>query len=334
MKSVSKSSKNIISVKKTLKEFSSTREAFAQALVDVAKDDTNIVALCADLKSSLKLDKFEQLYPKQFYEMGICEQNMASSACGMAKLGKIPFICSYAVFSPGRNWDQIRVGACYSNLPVKVVGGHAGLVTGPDGATHQALEDIAMMRVLPNMEVYVPSCPSESYEITKHIAYSKKPTYLRLNRINQEEVHMIEDFNFQKARLVYDGVDCLICAMGVGVEISKQAAIELEEEGISCKVLAIHSIKPFDEKRFLKESKVCGCVVSVEEHQVYGGLGSVISEVLVQNTPLPQEFVAVQDTFGQSGEADELLQLYGINVENVKEKVKNVLERKKDRVKQ
>lgn len=324
MKSTNTSNSNT----KSSKQFFSTREAFAQALVDMGKNDTNIVALCADLKSSLKLDKFEELYPKQFYEMGICEQNMASSACGMAKIGKIPFICSYAVFSPGRNWDQIRVGACYSNLPIKVVGGHAGLVTGPDGATHQALEDIAMMRVLPNMEVYVPSCPSEAYEITKKIAYTKKPAYLRLNRINQEEVYMAEKFTFQKARLVYDGVDCLICAMGVGVKISKQAAIELGGEGISCKVLAIHSIKPFDEKRLLREAKSCGCVVSVEEHQVYGGLGSVISEVLVQNTPLPQEFVAVQDTFGQSGEAEELLKLYGISVERVKEKVKRALERK------
>ncbi|MCH8519970.1 MAG: transketolase family protein [Nanoarchaeota archaeon] len=314
--------------KEIFKQFSSTRDAFAQALVDMAKDDTNIVALCADLKSSLKLDTFEQLCPKQFYEMGICEQNMASAACGMAKLGKIPFICSYAVFSPGRNWDQIRVGACYSNLPIKVVGGHAGLVTGPDGATHQALEDIAMMRVLPNMEVYVPSCPSEAYGITKYIAYTKKPTYLRLNRINQQEVYGVEEFTFKKATLIYEGNDCLICAMGVCVDISKKAAVELEKEGISCKVLGVHCIKPLDEKRIIQEAKHCGCVVSVEEHQIYGGLGSVISEVLSRHHPTIQEFVAVEDTFGQSGESDELLNLYGISVENVKEKVRRAIERK------
>ena len=309
--------------------FSATREAFAQALIDSAQKNSNIVALTADLKSSLKLDEFEKQFPKQLFEMGICEQNMASSACGMAKLGKIPFICSYAVFSPGRNWDQIRVGACYSNIPLKVVGGHTGLVTGPDGATHQALEDIAIMRVLPNMEVYVPSDPQEAYEITKNMCISKIPNYLRLNRIKQNNIEFAEKFSFQKARLVVDkGDDCVIFATGLTVEIAKQAVEELEYENIRCKVLAIHSIKPIDVKRIVKESKKCGCVVSVEEHQIHGGLGSAISEVLSQHIPTPQEYVAVQDTFGESGEGDELLKKYGISVENIKKKVKAVLKRK------
>lgn len=315
----------------TLPQFSSTREAFAQALVDLAKKDSNIVTLAADLKGSLKLDRFEELYSKQFFEMGICEQNMASSACGMAKLGKIPFICSYAVFSPGRNWDQIRVGACYSNLPLKVIGGHAGLVTGPDGATHQALEDVATMRVLPNMEVYIPSDPQEAYDITKKMSSSKKPNYLRLNRIKQNNVDFIEDFSFQKARLVINkGDDCVIFATGVTVEMAKQACLELEYEQIKCRVFAIHSIKPIDIKRIVKESKQCECAVSVEEHQIHGGLGSAISEVLSQHQPTPQEFVAVQDTFGESGNPEELLKKYGISVENIKKKVKAVLKRKKN----
>ncbi|MFP4401940.1 MAG: transketolase family protein [Candidatus Nanoarchaeia archaeon] len=310
-------------------QFSSTREAFAQALIDSAQKNPNIVALTADLKSSLKLDTFEQQFPEQLFEMGICEQNMASSACGMAKLGKIPFICSYAVFSPGRNWDQIRVGACYSNLPLKVIGGHAGLVTGSDGATHQALEDIALMRVLPNMEVYVPSDPQEAYDITTHMCKSKKPNYLRLNRIKQNDIDFAEKFSFQRARLVVNkGDDCVIFATGVCVEIAKQAVEELEYEHIKCRVLSIHSIKPIDVKRIIKELKQCGCVVSVEEHQIHGGLGSAISEILSQHHPTVQEYVAIQDTFGESGDSDELLKKYGISVENVKKKVKDVLKRK------
>ena len=311
------------------KEFKSTREAFAQALVDCAKKNSEIVALCADLKSSLKLNEFSNLYPKQFYQMGICEQNMASAACGMAKIGKIPFICSYAVFSPGRNWDQIRVGACYSNLPITVVGGHAGLTTGADGATHQALEDIALMRVLPNMEVYVPSTPNEAYKITKKLTTSKNPNYLRLNRINQNEIEFSEKFSFGKARLVYDGYECLIVATGITVEMAQLAAKELENENISCKVLAIHSIKPLDTKRILKEANECGCVVSCEEHQINGGFGSSISEVLIQNCLVPQEFVAVQDIFGQSGDSDELLERCGISKEHIKEKVRKAIKRKK-----
>lgn len=313
----------------TSPQSSFTREAFAQALIDIAKKNSSIVALAADLKSSLKLDKFEELYPKQFFEMGICEQNLASSACGMAKLGKIPFICSYAVFSPGRNWDQIRVGACYSNLPLKVIGGHAGLVTGPDGATHQALEDIALMRVLPNMEVYVPTDPQEAYEITKKICSSKKPNYLRLNRIKQNNVDFEENFTFQKARLVIDkGSDCVIFATGLCVELAKQAVVELEYEQIKCKVLAIHSIKPIDTKRIIEEAKKCNCVVSVEEHQINGGFGGAISEVLSQNYSTPQEFVAVQDTFGESGGDSELLKKHGISVDNIKNNVRRVIKRK------
>lgn len=311
------------------KEFKSTREAFSKALVDSSKSNSEIVALSADLTSSLKLDEFREKFSNQFYQMGICEQNMASAACGMAKLGKIPFICSYAVFSPGRNWDQIRVGACYSNLPLKVVGGHSGLTTGADGATHQALEDIAIMRVLPNMEVYVPSTPNEAYEITKKLTKSKSPNYLRLNRINQNEIEFVEKFSFQKARLVYDGCDCLIVATGICVEMAQQAAKELDtKENISCKVLAIHSIKPIDVKRIIKEAKECGCVVSCEEHQKIGGLSSAISEVLTQNILVPQEVIGVDNSFGESGNPDELLERYGISKEHIKEKVKKAIKRK------
>ena len=311
-------------------KLNSTREGFSQAMIELAKKNKDIVALCADLKGSLKLSKFEEQFPNQFYEMGICEQNMASAACGMAKLEKIPFICSYAVFSPGRNWEQIRVGACYSNLPIKVIGGHAGIVTGADGATHQALEDVAIMKVLPNMEVYIPADPKEAYEITKQLPNTKKPSYLRLNRINQETVHHIEPFKFQKARLVHEGSECLVIATGICVEIAQKAAKILEKDHkISCKVLNIHSIKPLDSKRIIKEAKLCDCVVSVEEHQVHGGLGSAISEVLTQEFPCPQEFVAIQDTFAESGEPQELLQKYGLTTEHIIEKVQKVIERKK-----
>ena len=320
--------KYIYYVMKEDRNFSSTREGFSVALFELAKENEHIVVLTADLEESLKLNPIKENLSKQFYEMGICEQNMASAACGMAKLGKLPFICSYAVFSPGRNWDQIRVGACYSNLPIVIVGGHSGLTTGKDGATHQALEDIAITRVLPNMQVFVPSDGNEAYEITKEISKTTTPVYLRLNRISQTNNTYLEPFSFQRARLVYEGNDCLILATGTCVEMAFQAATQLELKGVYCKVLAIHSIKPLDIKRIVEEAKECGCVVSCEEHQIYGGFSSAISEVLSQYSPMPQEFVGVQDTFGESADPEELLNKYKISTSEIIKKVQKVILRK------
>ena len=309
-----------------------TREGFGEALVELGEQNKNIVVLTADLSESTKVMDFSKKYPERFIECGVAEQNMAGIAAGLAAEGKIPFITSYAVFSPGRNWDQIRVSICYSNLPVKIIGCHTGLSVGPDGATHQALEDIALMRVLPNMTVIIPCDAIQAKQATKAIADIAGPCYLRLTREATPTINQSSNVKFQigKADILENyGQDVAIIACGLLVHQALIAAQELNDEGIKTMVINNHTIKPLDNTTLLKAARDCGAVVTVEEHQIAGGMGSAVSELLSANYPVPMEFVCMPDSFGESGDPDQLLEKYGMSVKVIKEKVRGVLKRKK-----
>ena len=305
------------------------RAGFGEALVEATKKDNNIRVLSADLTDSLKLTEFKNTYPKKFYQMGICEQNMMSAAAGMAHIGKIPFVCSYAVFSPGRNWDQLRVSVCYSNHNVKIIGGHAGLTTGPDGATHQALEDIAITRVLPNLSVVVPCDEEESRKATIAIAQKEGPCYLRLSREKSLNItNKKSPFKLGEANVLDEGLDVTIIACGIMLQFALRAREQLKKEGISAAVINMHTIKPLDVKTLLKYAKKTNAIVSCEEHQKIGGLGSAISEVLSQQYPTPLEIIGVENSFGESGSGYELLEAYKLGEKDIINAVKKVIKRK------
>ena len=290
------------------------------------------MALCADLSGSTRTQVFSDKFPERFVQMGIGEQSMASVASGMAAEGKIPFLASYAMFSPGRNWEQIRTTICYNDSNVKIVGAHAGVSVGPDGATHQAVEDIAITRVIPNMTVVVPCDSIETKKATLALAKAKGPAYLRFAR-EKTPVFTTEDTPFEigKAEVFYTSKKSpkvSVIACGPLVYKALLAAKELEEEGIGVEVINNHTIKPIDEKTICESAKRSGTVVSVEEHQINGGLGSAVAEVLAKNCPVPMEFVGVQDRFGESGEPEELIEKFGMGVESIKEAIRKVLKRK------
>jgi transketolase len=313
-------------------ESAPTREGFGKALLDLGKDE-RIVALCADLTESVKIQAFKDAYPKRFFEAGICEQAMASVASGMASMGKIPFMASYAMFSPGRNWEQIRTTIAYNDQPVKIVGAHAGVSVGPDGATHQALEDIAIMRAMPNMKVIVPCDSVEAYKATVAIAKIDKPFYLRITRektpIMTEETAQFAigkayTMNIPKGNRMHEAG---IIGCGPILYEALKAAKELEGEGVSVTVANMHTVKPIDEDFLLRFAKDKKRIVIVEEHQKHGGLGSAIAEFLSANMPTPLEFISVDDRFGQSGTPTELYEEYGLTSEHIKEKVRKVVGR-------
>ncbi len=310
-----------------------TRNGYGDGLVQAGKEDENVVALCADLSDSTRSKMFKDEFPERFVQMGIGEQNMASLAAGMSAMGKVPFISSYAMFSPGRNWEQIRTTICYNDSNVKIAGAHAGVSVGPDGATHQAIEDIAITRVIPNMIVLVPCDSIETKKATLAVAKYKGPAYLRFAR-EKTPVFTTEDTPFEigKAEIFYEPsegeAEVSVIACGPLVYNSILAASELEKEGIKAEVINNHTIKPIDEKTINERAEKSGAVVTVEEHQISGGLGSAVAEVLAKNNPVPMEFVGVQDRFGESGEPEELIEKFGMGVENIKEAIKKVLERK------
>ena len=276
---------------------------------------------------------FKEKFPQRFVEVGVAEQNLVTVSSGMAAMGKIPFCSSYAMFSPGRNWEQIRTTIAYNDRKVVIVGSHAGISVGPDGGTHQALEDLGLMRIIPNMEVYSPCDAIEAKKITLQIAKTSKPAYLRLARektsiITTEETPMVLNeasiFWMPEVGLASVG----IIATGSLVHNALLAAKELEQEGIKVKVLNLPSIKPLDQKNIIALAKETKAIVTVEEHQVSGGMGSAVSELLVVNFPVPMEFIGVQDKFGQSGTPAELIEHYGMGVESIKNAVNKVLKRK------
>jgi len=306
-----------------------TRFGYGEGLVIAGKENPNIVALCADLTDSTRTSVFKKEFPDRFVEVGIGEQNMASLASGMAAVGKIPFISSYAMFSPGRNWEQIRTTICYNNQNVKIAGAHSGVSVGPDGATHQAIEDMAITRVIPNMVVIAPCDSIEAKKATIAAARHKGPVYIRFTR-EKTPVMTTEDTPFEigKAEIYREGKNVSIIACGPLLYEALKAAEELAKDGISAEVINNHTIKPMDKETILKSIQKTGCVVTIEEHQAMGGMGSAVSEILSQNLPVPMEIIGVQDRFGESGEPNELLEKFGLTSKNVIESAKRAIKRK------
>lgn len=307
-----------------------TRSGFGQGLVELGRENPDVVALCADLTGSLKMDAFVAEFPDRFFQAGISEANMISVAAGLTIGGKIPFTGTFANFSTARVYDQIRQSVAYSEKNVKIAASHAGLTLGEDGATHQSLEDIGMMRMLPNMTVVVPCDYNQTRLATKAVAQLHGPVYLRFGRPKWDIFTPAEDPDFQigKAQLLVEGSDVSIIACGHMVWLSLKAAEILAAEGISAEVINMHTIKPLDEAAILATARKSGCVVSAEEHMRNGGLGDAVAQVLGRHLPTPQEFVAVNDTFGESGDPMELLTKYGIDVKDVVAAAKRAIARK------
>lgn len=306
-----------------------TRSGFGEGLLEIGKRNKDVVALCADLTGSLKMNAFEDEFPERFFQAGIAEANMIGMAAGMTVGGKIPYTGTFANFSTGRVYDQIRQSVAYSKKNVKICASHAGLTLGEDGATHQILEDIGMMKMLPNMAVIVPADFNQTKQATMAIADHEGPVYLRFGRPSVP-IFVKPDANFKigKADVLIEGTDVTIIACGHLVWKSIEAAEILESKGISAEVINMHTIKPLDEEAVLKSIAKTKCVVTAEEHMINGGLGESIAQVLSRNTPTPQEYVAVNDKFGESGKPDELMTKYGIDTPNIVEAAEKVIQRK------
>lgn len=308
-----------------------TRQGYGEGLVIAGESDPKVVVLCADLTDSTKSNLFKEKFPERFIEMGVAEQGMATVAAGMANYGKIPFISSYAAFSPGRNWEQIRTTIALNDLPVKIAGAHAGISVGPDGATHQMLEDITIMRAMPNM-IVISACDAiEAKKATAEAAKNGKPTYLRFAREKTPVVTSEKSpFKIGRVETFWESKDPQVAIIATGPLVYEAllTAKELEKSKIEVLVLNCHTIKPIDEGSIIKAAKLTGAIVTVEEHQITGGLGGAVAEVLSRNFPTPQEFVGMPDCFGESGQPDELLKKYGMKAKDIVEAVKRVIKRK------
>ncbi len=306
-----------------------TRSGFGEGLAELGRTNPNVVALCADLIGSLKMDAFKNENPNRFFQVGIAEANMIGLAAGMTIGGKIPYTGTFANFSTGRVYDQIRQSVAYSGKNVKICASHAGLTLGEDGATHQILEDIGMMRMLPNMTVVVPADFNQTKQATIAIAAHQGPVYLRFGRpVMPIFVKADATFTIGKADVLQEGTDVTIIACGHLVWKSIEAIKILAALGISVELINMHTIKPLDEEAIIKSISKTGCVVTAEEHMRHGGLGDAVAQVLSRQLPTPQEYVAVNDSFGESGTPMELMTKYGIDTVHVVEAVKNVLSRK------
>ncbi|KAB8126068.1 transketolase family protein [Gracilibacillus oryzae] len=307
------------------------RDGFGQAMVELGEENEKVVALCADLAESVKVHYFAEKYPERYFQIGIAEQDMIGTAAGLALSRYIPFATTYAVFAAQRANEQIRLAVCYNRSNVKIAVSHAGLTTGEDGATHQALEDIASMRAMPNMTVLVPADASEAYEATRAAAAYEGPVYLRLGRTPVPELtNGVGQFEIGKARKMNNGKDVTLIACGIMVERAIEARDILKEKGIEAEVINMHTIKPIDEEAVVESVKKTGCVVTAEEHSVIGGLGGVVSEVLSEHSPVPLMRIGTQDTFGESGPPEELLTKYGLTAEKIAEAAQNVIRKKKN----
>ena len=305
------------------------RAGFGEGLVEAGKAYPNVVALCADLTESIRIEPFAKEFPERFFEIGVAEQNMMGIAAGLALSGKIPFVASYAVFNPGRNWDQLRVSVAYSQANVKVIGAHAGISVGPDGATHQALEDIAITRVLPDLMVVVPVDIHEARKAVMAIVKHVGPVYMRFGRDTVPTITIAETpFELGKALLFRQGTDVTICANGPLVYEALLAAEELARENISCEVFNVHTVKPLDADSILASVRKTGAMVTAEEAQITGGLGGAIAELLGENCPVPMRRIGVHDRFGESGKPSELMDAYGLRAVNIIAAVKEVIARK------
>ncbi|MGI9118071.1 MAG: transketolase family protein [Minisyncoccia bacterium] len=306
------------------------RKGFGEGLLEAGKLDERVVGLCADLTESTQMHLFRDVFPNRFVQVGIAEQNLASVASGMSAMGKIPFISSYAMFSPGRNWEQIRTTICYNDRPVIIAGSHAGVSVGPDGGTHQAVEDIAITRVIPNMVVVSPCDAIEAKKATLALAKLGKPAYLRLAREKTPIITTVDTpFVLGKAQIMFTPQEGLarvgIIATGALVHKALLAAKQLEQEGVNVKVINLATIKPLDVESITNLAMETGKVVTVEEHQIAGGMGSAVAECLAKNHPVHMGFVGVNDKFGQSGTPEELIEHYGMGVDGIIKKVKEIL---------
>ncbi len=308
------------------------RKGFGEGLVLAGDENQNVVGLCADLTESTQMHLFAHKYPERFVQVGVAEQNLVTVASGMSAMGKIPFTSSYAMFSPGRNWEQIRTTICYNDRKVVIVGSHAGISVGPDGGTHQAIEDIALMRVLPNMQVISPCDAIEAKKATIAVAKTKEPTYLRLAREKTPIITTEESpFEIGRAQVLFAppmNAKVGIVATGALVYKALLVAKKMAGKGIAIKVLNVHTIKPLDEEKILSLAREAGAIVTVEEHQIIGGLGSAVAEFLATSHPVPIEFVGIRDQFGQSGKPEELLEHYGLGTAGIERAIDKVLKRK------
>ena len=320
-------------------EMKATRDGFGEGLILAGEHNKNVVALCADLVESTRMEAFAKKFPERFFEVGVAEQNLATIAAGLGVSGKIPFIASYATFSPGRNWEQIRTTIAYNDSNVKIIGAHAGISVGPDGATHQAIEDIATMRVMANMKVLVPCDSIEAKKATLAAAKIWGPVYLRVGR-EKSHVFTTEKTPFTpgKAEILWSSSagsgrllkpQVLIIGCGQLLYNVLLAARDLEKEKIGVIVLNSHTIKPLDEKKIIELARKTGAVVTVEEHQVLGGLGGAVAEVLAKHAPTPMEFVGMRDIFGESGASSELIKKYGMDISDIIKAVKKAVKRRR-----
>jgi len=307
-----------------------TRQGFGEALAELGSNEKDLVVIGADVTGSVLTSFFKEKFPERFISVGVAEQNATTIAVGLALSGKIPVFASYSAFSAFRNADQLRVSVCYNNVNVKIGGGHSGITVGPDGATHQSLEEIAYLRALPNLTLVVPCDYYEAKKATKAICKINGPAFIRFGR---SAVPVItkpdDDFELGKAKIMADGEDVLIISCGIMVWEAILAAQKLKEEhNINAMVINLHTIKPFDFDTVVNAAKKCGCVVTAEEHQVHGGLGGAVSEVLAKNYPVPIEFVGMPDKFGGSGEPEELMEKFALNHKTIYTSCLKVIQRK------
>ena len=311
-------------------KWESQRKQYGRALVELGKERSDIVVLDADLSSSTRTADFAEAFPERFFNCGIAEQNMIDTAAGLASSGKTVFVSTFAVFGTGRCYDQIRQSVAYPKLNIKIVASHAGITVGGDGASHQIIEDLALMRVLPNMSVIVPVDSNETYKVVKTVAKTKDPVYVRIGRADVPTVTDKETpYEMKKATVMRDGDDVTLIGCGIMVSKCLEAAEELAKHGIDARVINLHTIKPLDEKTIVKAARETGGVVTAEEHSFMMGMGSAVAMCLVENFHVPMKRVGIPDVFGESGACDELMERYGLTMENIVEAAHDVLKRKK-----
>ncbi|MGA8534866.1 MAG: transketolase C-terminal domain-containing protein [Candidatus Tumulicola sp.] len=307
-----------------------TRNGFGEGLIEAGTRNGNVIGICADLSESTRFEGFKKVHPEQYVEIGVSEQLLVAMAGGLASVGKIPWIASYAMFNPGRSWEQVRTIMALNETNVKIAGAHAGVSVGPDGATHQAIEDIAIMRVIPHMTVVVPCDAEQTKKATIALSERWGPAYLRFGREKSAVVTTAQTpFEIGVAQTFREGGDVAIVACGILVYNALIAADALaREDGIECRVVNNHTIKPMDEAAVVDAARACGAIVTVEEHQKHAGMGSRVAEILAQTFPTPIEFVGVDDRFGQSGDPAELIEFYGMGVDAIKDAVRRAYRRK------
>lgn len=305
------------------------RKGFGRGLLEAGKRWENVVAACADLTDSTQMNLFAEAFPERYVEIGVAEQNLVTTGAGLAAMGKVPFVSSYAAFSPGRNWEQIRTTICLNDRPVKIIGSHAGVSVGPDGATHQMLEDVALMRVLPNMVVIAPGDSVEAEKATLAMAVDKRPNYLRLAREATPVITTDKTpFEIGKAYIFETGADVSLITTGTMTYQALAAVDQLYKDGIEAEVVHVPTIKPLDKETILKSVRKTGAVVTAEEGQIIGGLGGAIAELLAEECPTPIKRVGMQDRFGESGAPDELIKHFGLDAKHIRLAAHAVLDRK------